>query len=176
MPAVSRYGATSPKLLQWVARWNDGKPYAAQIKPFGFMLSFMPRSGPFAEYIEQDAVDPTQRGRPQQIKRPKPVAPFERDHALAVSRAFDRDSGEPVHPKQLKTYAEALAQFHLSTEDKFEDGDFRDIGRTERRHVFASGVTSIGKEANKVGTSGESSPASPPSYEFIQLDKGRGAS
>jgi hypothetical protein len=71
---------------------------------------------------------------------------------------FDRVTGKPIDPKQLKTYAEVLAQYHLSCEDKFENGEFLDRGRTERRHVVATGFVWIGKEANQVGESGEEDP------------------
>jgi hypothetical protein len=37
-------------------------------------------------------------------------------------------------------YREALAQFHLHPEDKFENGDYLDRGRTERRHVIATSI------------------------------------
>ena len=47
------------------------------------------------------------------------------------------------------TYAEALAQYHLRPESKFLNGDYRDRRRTERRHVAATEVNHIGKEANK---------------------------
>ena len=52
-------------------------------------------------------------------------------------------------PKELKTYAEALAQYHLRPEAKFLNGDFCDRGRTERRHGIATQLVHIGKEANK---------------------------
>jgi len=71
-----------------------------------------------------------------------------------------------VEVDALKTYAEALAQFHLSTEDKFENGDFADDGLTRRRHVQVESVGMIGKEANKVGESGASDPGSPSRVEF----------
>lgn len=37
-PAAIRYTASSPQLLNWVARWNQGRPYEEQIRPFGFLL------------------------------------------------------------------------------------------------------------------------------------------
>jgi hypothetical protein len=49
----------------------------------------------------------------------------------------------------LMTYAEALAQYHLRPEAKFLNGEFSDRGRTERRHVLATQLMHIGKEANK---------------------------
>ena len=45
-------------------RWNDGKPYNQQIRPFGFLLAFMPKTGLFAE-PEAVAVDGPKRGRPR---------------------------------------------------------------------------------------------------------------
>jgi hypothetical protein len=71
---------------------------------------------------------------------------------------LDRVTGEHVELGQLKTYAEALTQYHLSPEAKFENGRFLDRGRTERREVIATDITPIGKEANRVGESGETDP------------------
>lgn len=98
------------------------------------------------------------RGRPNKAKAPKPIAPFERDAALAAQRTFDRETGEPVPVDALKTYAVALALFHLSAEDKFENGAPWDRGPPRRRHVVATGVELIGKEANKVGEFDEGDP------------------
>jgi hypothetical protein len=39
-PAVSRYAATTPKLLRWFDRYNEGKSYSEQVKPFGFLLAY----------------------------------------------------------------------------------------------------------------------------------------
>ena len=38
-PAVSRYGATSPELLRWFKKHNEGSLYHDQVKPFNFLLS-----------------------------------------------------------------------------------------------------------------------------------------
>ena len=165
-PAISRYGATSPKLLKWMDHWNEGKGYRDQVKPFGFLVSLMARTVAFAPTMEVDFVDPTQRGRPTKATKPKPIAPFGLDYDLAAAQAFDRESGGPIDPTLLKTNAEALAQYHLSPEDKFENGDFCNTGRTERRHVIATSVRLIGKEANKVGDSGEQEPATIPQAEY----------
>ncbi len=157
-PCVSRYGATSPQLLKWVEIWNQDQPYQDQIKPFGFLSAFTAKSGCLIEPRQDVIVGTPGRGRPTKSKTPKPIAPFERDSRLAVSQAFDRIAGDQVHPSELKTYAEALAQFHLSTEDKFENGDFIHVGETRRRHVQVENVGLIGKEANKVGSCGEADP------------------
>lgn len=156
-PAAIRYTASSPQLLNWVARWNDGKPYEEQIRPFGFLLAFMPRTGPFASPAET-LTDGPRRGRPSKAKDLAPIAPYDTDPARALSKVFDRITGKAISPEQLKTYAEVLAQYHLSCEDKFENGQFLDRGRTEQRHVVATGFVWIGKEANQVGDSGEEDP------------------
>jgi len=78
-----------------------------------------------------------------------------------VEQAFCRETGTHVSAHDLKTYTEALAQFHLSTEDKFENGNFADTGLTRRRHIRVESVGMIGKETNKVGESGEADPGPP---------------
>jgi hypothetical protein len=45
--------------------------------------------------------------------------------------------------------AGSITQYHLRPESKFLNGDFCDHGRTERRHVVATQILHIGKEANK---------------------------
>jgi hypothetical protein len=42
-PAVTRYGATTPAMLRCFRRWNGGKPYREQVKPYNFLLFFHPR-------------------------------------------------------------------------------------------------------------------------------------
>jgi hypothetical protein len=66
-----------------------------------------------------------------------------------VTGCFDRQSGEPIEPQALKTYQEALAQYHLHPEAKFHNGDYLDRGVTHRRHIVATAVEHIGKEANR---------------------------
>ena len=89
---------------------------------------------------------------------PRPIAPFNRDPDQALRTVFDRVTGESVCPEELKTYWESLAQYHLSCEDKFANGQFLDRGRTEGRHVVATSFVWIWKEANQVGESGEADP------------------
>ena len=153
-----RYSTSSPGLLRWMDCWNDGKPYAEQVRPFGFLLSYSARGGLFAPPDEATVLDEIRPGRPPNPREPKPIAPFDADPDRSLLHVFDRETGEPVIADQLKTYAEALAQYHLSPESKFENGRHWDRGRTERRHVVATGFVLIGKEANRVGESGEEDP------------------
>jgi hypothetical protein len=165
-PATMRYSTSSPHLLAWLDQWNAGKPYNEQIRPFGFLLSYAARTGIFAEFPETSVVDSPGRGRPRKERAPRPIAPFCRDPNRALGAVFDRISGEPVDAERLKTYAEALAQYHLSCEDKFLNGQFYDRGRTERRHIVATAFVLIGKEANQIGESGEAHPIVPAVQTF----------
>ena len=118
----------------------------------------MARKGVFADMTEPELIAPHKRGRPCKAPDPRPIAPFATDPEKAVEKCFDRVTGEPIYQGQLKTYAEALFNYHLSSEDKFENGGFLNQGTTRRRHVMADGYVLIGKEANKVGESGEEEP------------------
>ena len=79
----------------------------------------------------------------------RPVSPFDRDHGKAASVTFDRMTGDPVEVSALQSYAAELAQYHLSPEAKFLNGEFLDSGTTLRRHVIARDLISIGKEADR---------------------------
>jgi hypothetical protein len=130
-PAVSRYAATTPRLLRWFKGHNRGKPYHEQVRPFGFMLAF--HSGSVT--ANRTAL--------------KPVSAYDKDPRKAAAGCFDRETGEPVTEDRLLSYREALAQYHLHPEAKFHGGDYTDRGVTSRRHVIASTVEHIGKEANR---------------------------
>lgn len=78
-----------------------------------------------------------------------PMAPHDKDPVTAAQHAFDRLTGQPVASEQLKTYAEALAPYHLHPESKFRQADYLDRGVTARRHIQASRVELIGKEAHR---------------------------
>jgi len=83
------------------------------------------------------------------LKTVKPVAPFSKDLSQAVKQCFDRDTGDKVNKSNLKTYVDAVAQYHLHPETKFLNGDYIDIGTTQRRHIKVASIQNIGKEANK---------------------------
>ena len=146
-PAVSRYGSTTPALLKWLDGFNRERDYADQVKPFNFLNAFHAR--PQFEVPEDQQQGIAKRGRPRKQSDIKPVAPFDRNIGHAAKAAFDRENGRAILAERLMSYAEALAQYHIRPEAKFLNGDFCDRGRTERRHVFATQIVHIGKEANK---------------------------
>lgn len=148
-PAASRYGSTTPELLRWFDRYNGGKEYADQVKAFNFLTAFQ-----VSQFIRSDWDDIEQHGNQQKRPRkeadfPRPIAAYDRDPSRAAKQCFDRLTGEPIAIERLKTYVEALAQYHLHPEAKFLNGDFLDRGPTERRHIRVTAVRAIGKEANR---------------------------
>jgi transcriptional regulator with XRE-family HTH domain len=130
-PAVSRYAATTPNLLRWFEGYNNGKRYREQVRPFGFLLAY------------QSSLMSTGKATP------KPVSAYDKDLTKAAEGCFDRETGEPMSQESLKSYQEALAQYHLHPEAKFYNGDYLDSGVTGRRHIYATAVEHIGKEANR---------------------------
>jgi hypothetical protein len=147
-PAVSRYAATTPTLLRWFDVYNADKPYREQVRPFGFLLNFQhdPVAAPASCDTAADAGDDLITTR---TDAPRPVATLDQDPAIAAQRCFDRATGEPVPLGSLKTYRQALNQYHLHPEMKFANGDYLDAGSIERRHISAVATEHIGKEANR---------------------------
>lgn len=156
-PAISRYAATTPKLLRWFSTYNAGRPYRDQVKPFGFLLSLTAK----LDFGGECFAPKPKRGRPKEPRALKPIAPFDSDCAKAIALAFDRESGKPIETSALRTYGDALASYHIQPESKFLNADYSDSGTTRRRHVAMTGVHHIGKESHDwerqaiVGTNAE---------------------
>lgn len=134
-PAVSRYAATTPELLRWYTSYNTARTYREQVRPFGFLLAFQ--------------ADPQSLPLDEVVALPRPVSPFDTDPVAASEMCFDRVTGQPVASIALKTYRQALAQYHLHPESKFLNADFVDHGETLRRYIYAEAIEHIGKEANR---------------------------
>lgn len=149
-PAASRYGATTPALLRWFDNYNDARDQHDRVRPFNFLTVFPARRGRASDWDRGD--DTPQSGKRRRKHTgdvPRPVAPYNSLPAQAAEECFDRLTGAPVAADRLKTYAEALSDYHLHPETKFLNGDYLDRGPTARRHVHVAGVRYIGKEANR---------------------------
>ena len=143
-PAISRYGATSPELLRWFNGYNAGRSPRDQVKPFGFLLSLSAKPA-----LDGERIVLKKRGRRRAALKPvKPIAPFDRDFENVAASVFDRETGAPVPVSALKSYADALATYHIQPESKFLNGDYLDHGTTLRRHVRMIAAQHIGKESN----------------------------
>jgi hypothetical protein len=143
-PAHSRYGSTRPAVLNWFKRYNEGRPYAEQVKPFNFLLTFFTRrqEGIVSEDLTHE-FDP-------KLDEIRPVAPYEKDTEKALRRIFDRNSAnmDPVSTKWLRTVADVLRDYHRQPEYKFLGGGWNEDGVLRRRHVFADTIEDIGKESD----------------------------
>src|SRR5262249_28618990 len=123
--------------------YNERLPYAAQVKPFGFMLRFYA-----SQNLEPVAVEATTRKHTRPPAPPKPIAPYDKDAARASNHCFDRATGKPVPRNMLASYRDELAQYHLHPDSKFLHAEYRDQGLTGRKHVQVRDVSYIGKEAD----------------------------
>jgi hypothetical protein len=149
-PAASRYAATTPQLLRWLNSFNSGRDYTDQVRPFNFLTVFPARRISASEWLDlTELPEPKKSKRKNYADLPRPVAPFNSDPKSAAANCFDRLTGDPVPINRLKTYSEALSDYHLHPEAKFLNGDYLDRGPTARRHVQVAGVRYIGKEANR---------------------------
>jgi hypothetical protein len=143
-PAHSRYGSTRPAVLNWFKRYNEGRPYAEQVKPFNFLLTF------FTRRQEDMASDDLTHEFDPKLDEVRPVAPYEKDTEKALRRIFDRNSEkmDPVSAKWLRTVADVLRDYHRQPEYKFLGGGWNEEGVLRRRHVFADTIEDIGKESD----------------------------
>ena len=143
-PAHSRYGSTRPAVLNWFKRYNKGRPYAEQVKPFNFLLTFFTRR---QEDVASE--DPTHEFDPK-LGDIRPVAPYEKDTEKALRRIFDRNSEnmDPVSAKWLRTVADVLRDYHRQPEYKFLGGGWNEEGVLRRRHILVDTIEDIGKESD----------------------------
>jgi transcriptional regulator with XRE-family HTH domain len=132
--------------------YNENRPYRDQVRPFGFMLSFqaLPPAQTEHQHFELDISSSKKRRKRRRVLPLKPIAPYSRDIVQAAKHCFDRETGSrTINPSQLKNYLMALAQYHLSPESKFLNGEPYDRGPTQRRHIEVIAIDCIGKEANQ---------------------------
>jgi transcriptional regulator with XRE-family HTH domain len=144
-PAISRYSASTPDLLRWFGKFNEGKDWDEQVKPFNFLVAFQISPTARAKAIADGTFDQ------EWLKGdgPSPIAPFDKDVKKAANKCIDRVTGKPVPKSLLATYREVLSDYHLHAEAKFLNGEPFDRGRTQRQPVRATAVELIGKEANR---------------------------
>jgi hypothetical protein len=131
-------------VLNWFKRYNEGRPYAEQVKPFNFLLTF------FTRRQEDIAAEDLTHEFDTKLDEIRPVAPYEKDTERALRRIFDRNSEnmEPVSAKWLRTVADVLRDYHRQPEYKFLGGGWNEQGVLRRRHVLVDTIEDIGKESD----------------------------
>jgi hypothetical protein len=90
LPAASRYSATTPTILGWFRRYNEGRPYAEQIRPFGFLRWFHAKRPD--EHFWQEGAETTDWD--PRARAPKPAG-LRRDHYARRDR-FQREAALPL--------------------------------------------------------------------------------
>jgi hypothetical protein len=118
LPAMSRYAATTPDILNWFKTHNADRPYASQVKPFNFLSAFQGTScfdGSFIDEIEPTATARRPKGGKQTLR---PIAPYSRDPVEAAKACFDRETGQPIPAARLKTYIIVLFEHIGQREDR----------------------------------------------------------
>jgi hypothetical protein len=139
-PAASRYAATTTDLLNWFKSYNEGKPYAEQVKPFNFLLMY---------HVDGMACDIGRTPKHEFAEMPTAIASYSKDRRKAAKNCFDRRTGKPVPVKWLKSTGKALARYHMHPEAKYLGGDYCDRGHVHRRHIVVARIDHIGKEAHR---------------------------
>ena len=154
-PALSRVTVSSPVLERPFRQWNRGKPWAARIKPFNFLL----------------VADTHTLGRPPGAEphRFRLIAPYNRhrdgrqlewrNHYDPNGPAYRVTTVWALTPEQrvavVKSYGQVLREYRLHPEHKFDGPDGSPCRRNtkgilQRREVRAVQVNYIGKEANRL--------------------------
>jgi hypothetical protein len=121
-PAMSRYAAATPDILNWFKTYNADCSYAAQVKPFNFLSAFQETSCSDLTFI--GGVEPLAKARRRNGGKHtlRPIAPYNRDPVEAAKSCFDRETGQPISADCLKTYAQALLSESFPRESSLSDG------------------------------------------------------
>lgn len=153
LPAIGRITVSSPAVLRPFAKFNQGKSYKDQIKPFNFLLSC--HINAFGHPIGCD---------PEEFHL---IAPYESDPRQWLKMEWiDRYSGKQYgittngyhgdrHTARVKTYGDVLTEYEFHPETKNADAGGnpsgkQTIGLLQRRHIRIDQIKYIGKESNLI--------------------------
>lgn len=129
MYAVARLSVSTAHVWKRFERFNKGKSWNEQIKPFNFYLVGF-------KMLNENGVPV------------KPISSFSKDSQSIVHREFiDYQTGEMKRGSHyFKTLSQTILDYAGHPEYKF-DGE---IGLLARRHLVVDDVVHIGKEANNI--------------------------
>jgi hypothetical protein len=154
-PAVGRVTVSSPTVLRAFSDFNEGRPYARQIKPFNFLLGC--HVAPFGHPAGATA------------NRFHLIAPFEKDSKKWLrAKWLDQYSGKRYGVQtgqsttasmpgfaHVQSYADVVDAYEFHPEAKCAAPDGTASGKQtkglhSRRHIIIDSVTYIGKESNEL--------------------------
>lgn len=150
-PAVGRVTVSSPAIIKPLARLNENKPYAEQIKPFNFLLTCHVRA-----FGHPKGADPGDFHL---------IAPYNADatrwlkmdwidqyteNTYRITTAGDSGARRAA---RVKTYGDVLREYEFHPESKCADAagnpcEKQTVGLLQRRHICIDRVQYIGKESN----------------------------
>jgi hypothetical protein len=153
LPAVSQVAITTPALARPFERINAGRPFAEQVKPFGFLL---------LGHVDPLATVPDTLP----ARSVAPVAPYTSKPAEYANLPWvDRHSGKGLrvttrrHPVRgavrLTTYGDVIGEYRMHPETKsghpYGGSALRSsVGVLPRLEVVGTEVRHIGKESNRL--------------------------
>jgi len=152
-PAVSRTTVSSPAVIRPLAKLNEGKRYADQIKPFNFLVTCHVRA-----FGHPSGTDPEHFHL---------IAPYESDPTRWLKLDWiDQYSGKTYRmttaghhgsrsTARVKTYGDVLSEYEYHSESKCAGADGKPCGKQtlgllQRRHVQVEQIKYIGKESNSL--------------------------
>lgn len=153
LPAIGRITITSPAVIRPLQALNTGKKYAAQIKPFNFLLTCHVKA-----FGHPSGADP---------ERFHLIAPYQSDSRKWLRMSWiDQYTGnrysvttEAHHggrkTARVKTYDDVAREYEFHPESKCADADGtacekQTVGLLHRRHVYIDLIKYIGKESNSL--------------------------
>jgi hypothetical protein len=152
-PAIGRITISSPMVMKALSKFNSGKPYGDQIKPFNFLLTCQ--------------ISPLGHPAGTDPKRFHLIAPYETNPNKWVSSEWvDQYTGKSYRitgdghygdrfTARVKTYGDVVCEYELHPESKCADAEGnvcgkQTVGLLQRRRIQIDGITYIGKESNRL--------------------------
>ncbi|MHB8487393.1 MAG: hypothetical protein ACYDCM_16895 [Candidatus Acidiferrales bacterium] len=152
-PAIGRITVSSPAVWRPFSKFNEGKAYEDQIKPFNFLLS-----------CHVNSFGHPMGSNPEKFHL---IAPYESDSRRWLKMEWiDQYSGKKYPATtngyfgdrrnvRVKTYGDVLAEYEFHPETKNADAGGnpsgkQTIGLLQRRHVRIKQIKYIGKESNLI--------------------------
>jgi hypothetical protein len=153
LPAIGRVTISSPSVMRPFARFNKGKRYVDQIKPFNFLLSsHVNQLGhpPGADPEHFHLIAPYESNPKRWLAMPWTEQYSGRTYGITT----EGDHGNR-HAARVKTYGEVLHDYEFHAESKCAGADGKPsgkqtIGLLQRRHVRIKEIKYIGKESNSL--------------------------
>jgi hypothetical protein len=154
LPAIGRITISSPAVSRAFAKFNETKTYAAQIKPFNFLLACHINPLGFPANVSDPAhfhlIAPYQPD-PRQWTKMDWVDQYSRN----VYRITTVGHHGTRNTARVKTYGDVLQEYEFHPEAKCADADGnpcskQTVGLLRRRHIRVEQIKYIGKESNSL--------------------------